>query len=51
VLAINKAPELDNYAAYETQLKGGASAATVNNTVFKALKKAAEIEDNRAKFY
>ncbi|PVW17317.1 peptidylprolyl isomerase [Marixanthomonas spongiae] len=49
VLAVNKAPELDNYASYVNQLnaKNGA----VNNQVYQALKKKADIEDNRANFY
>lgn len=50
VLAINKAPNLDNYAAYVNQLSTGAAGA-INNSVYQALKKAADIEDNRADFY
>lgn len=50
VLAINNAPDLENYSNYVTQLKTSASGA-INNGVFEALKKAADIEDNRADFY
>lgn len=50
VLQINKAPKLDNYAAYIGQLSSGAAGA-INNSVYQALKKAADIEDNRAAFY
>lgn len=49
VLAVNNAPELDNYASYMNQLNAGTNA--VNTKVYEALKKNAEIEDNRAKFY
>ena len=49
VLAINKAPELDNYASYVNQLNAANNA--VNSKVYQALKKKADIEDNRAKFY
>ena len=49
VLAVNKAPELDNYASYINQLNSGANA--VNNKLYQALKSKAEIEDNRANFY
>ncbi len=52
VLAVNKAPELDNYAAYTNQLATAVgNANTLGNKVFTALKKNADIEDNRAKFY
>lgn len=50
VLAINNAPDIENYSNYVTQLKAGAAGA-INNGVFEALKKAADIEDNRADFY
>ncbi len=50
VLAVNKAPDLDNYTSYANQLTTK-DAPTVNTGVFNALKKAAEIEDNRADFY
>lgn len=49
VLAVNKAPELDNYASYVNQLNAANNA--VNSKVYQALKKKADIEDNRAKFY
>ncbi len=49
VLAVNKAPELDNYASYVNQLNAGTNA--VNNQLYQALKKKADIEDNRANFY
>jgi len=50
VLAINKAPELDNYTPFANQLNASI-APSVNTNVFDALKNAAEIEDNRADFY
>lgn len=50
VLAINKAPDLENYNNYVSQLKTGAAGA-INNSVYEALKKAADIEDNRADFF
>ncbi|NND63393.1 MAG: peptidylprolyl isomerase [Flavobacteriaceae bacterium] len=49
VTAVNKAPDLENYAAFANQTPGSAS--QVNNNIYQALKKAAEIEDNRASFY
>ncbi|WP_339699717.1 peptidylprolyl isomerase [uncultured Marixanthomonas sp.] len=49
VLAVNKAPDLDNYASYVNQLNAGNNA--VSNQVYQALKKKADIEDNRANFY
>lgn len=49
VLAVNKAPDLDNYASYVNQLNAANNA--VNSKVYQALKKKADIEDNRAKFY
>ncbi len=50
VLAVNKAPDLENYATYANQLNAKVTPA-VNNTVYQALKKAAKIEDNRANFF
>ncbi|MBX2827047.1 MAG: peptidylprolyl isomerase [Flavobacteriaceae bacterium] len=50
VLALNKAPDLENYASFANQLNARASGA-INNRIFEALKSAADIEDNRAKFY
>ncbi|MEL6810445.1 MAG: peptidylprolyl isomerase [Bacteroidota bacterium] len=50
VLAVNKAPDVENYAVYAQQL-AGAAAGAINNSVYQALKKAADIEDNRANFY
>ena len=50
VISINKAPDLDNYANYATQLQQATSGA-VSSGIFEALKKAADIEDNRADFY
>ena len=49
VLAVNKAPVLDNYEAYVSQFTGAAGA--INSSVYEALKKVADIEDNRAAFY
>lgn len=51
VTSITKAPALDNYASYINQLNTASNASTVNANVLKALKKAADIEDNRASFY
>ncbi len=50
VVAINNAPELDNYSSFANQLNA-TTAPSVNINVFNALKNAAEIEDNRADFY
>ena len=50
VLAVNRAPDLENYATYANQLNAKITPA-VNNTVYQALKKAAKIEDNRANFF
>jgi parvulin-like peptidyl-prolyl isomerase len=50
VLAVNAAPELENYASYANQLNTGVSQG-LNTNVFKALKESADIEDNRANFY
>ncbi len=44
------APKLDNYATYATTLQSSNSA-RVNGAVYNALKKKADIEDNRAIFY
>lgn len=51
VLAKNEAPALDNYVSYVNQLKASLNTSTVNSKVFNALRKAADIEDNRADFY
>lgn len=50
VTALNKAPDLDNYAPYASQLDTGVSQG-LSSTVFEALKESADIEDNRATFY
>ncbi|MDC8003021.1 peptidylprolyl isomerase [Aureisphaera galaxeae] len=50
VLAVNKAPDLENYATFANTLNANASGA-ISNRIFEALKSAADIEDNRAKFY
>ncbi|MFT5436038.1 MAG: peptidyl-prolyl cis-trans isomerase D [Ulvibacter sp.] len=50
VLAINKAPDLETYASYANQLNAKVLP-TVNASVVSALKKAADIEDNRANFF
>lgn len=50
VLALNKAPDLENYATYANQLNAKITPA-LNNTVNQALKKASKIEDNRANFF
>ncbi len=50
VLAINNAPELDNYSPFVNQLNAQ-TAPSINTNVFNALKNTADIEDNRAEFY
>ncbi len=50
VLAINNAPDLDNYKSFANQLNAR-TAPSININVYNALKNAAEIEDNRADFY
>ncbi len=50
VLAVNNAPELDNYTPFANQLNA-ATTPSINTNVFNALKNAADIEDNRADFY
>ncbi len=50
VLAVTKAPDLENYAPYANQMSSSA-ANTLSKSVFDALKNAADIEDNRADFY
>ena len=50
ILAINKAPDMENYASYANQLNAKIQP-TVNTAVVGALKKAADIEDNRANFF
>ena len=50
VLAVNKAPDLQDYTGYANQLNS-AILPTINNNVYNALKNAADIEDNRADFY
>lgn len=51
VLSVTEAPALDNYAAYANQLNSINTQSTINKNVFEALKKKADIEDNRADFY
>lgn len=48
--AFNPAPKLESYVNYANQMSSKA-APTAQNAVFNALKKNAEIEDNRATFY
>ena len=50
VLAINKAPDLENYTSYANQLNAKIQP-TINTAIIDALKKAADIEDNRANFF
>jgi len=50
VTAINPAPDLANYTSFSSQLNT-TSSSKVNTSVAAALKKAADIEDNRAEFY
>ncbi|NJW53128.1 peptidylprolyl isomerase [Salinimicrobium oceani] len=46
----NDAPQLDSYRPYAAR-EAAAKRTTVNTEVFSALREAAEIEDNRARFY
>lgn len=50
VTAFNEAPALENYANYANQLNSGAVPA-LNSSIYNALKKSADIEDNRSTFY
>lgn len=50
VIAENNAPDLETYANYSNQLNSAATPA-VNTKVYQALKKAADIEDNRANMF
>ncbi|MBT0607429.1 peptidylprolyl isomerase [Aequorivita echinoideorum] len=50
VTAINAAPKLQSYSNYANQLTAK-SAPAANSGVYNALKKNADIEDNRASFY
>jgi peptidyl-prolyl cis-trans isomerase D len=50
VLAIDKAPDLESYEPYANQLNAKILP-TVTTAVISALKKAADIEDNRANFF
>ena len=50
VLAVNKAPELESYAAYANQINAKIQP-SINTTIVNALKNAADIEDNRANFF
>ena len=49
-VAINKAADLPSYLAFIKDARANQTA-QVNQTVYSALKKAADIEDNRATFY
>ncbi|MEZ4817486.1 MAG: peptidylprolyl isomerase [Flavobacteriaceae bacterium] len=51
VVSVKKAAGLESYAPYVNQLKTAINANAINTKVFNALKKAADIEDNRADFY
>ncbi len=50
ILAVNNAPELEDYSFYANQLNA-TLIPTINFKVYNALKNAAKIEDNRADFY
>ncbi|MCF6306519.1 MAG: peptidylprolyl isomerase [Flavobacteriaceae bacterium] len=50
VLAVNVAPDIQEYASYVNQLNAK-TAPSVNVNAFNAIKNAATIEDNRASFY
>ncbi|MBV1924652.1 MAG: peptidylprolyl isomerase [Flavobacteriaceae bacterium] len=50
VLAVNKAPDLEDYSAFANQLNAKTTP-SINSSIYQALKKAAVIEDNRSEFY
>jgi peptidyl-prolyl cis-trans isomerase D len=50
ILAIDKAPDLETYESYANQLNTKIQP-TITSTVVNALKKTADIEDNRANFF
>ncbi len=50
VIVVNKAPDIENYAPYATQLNTLVTQGLSTNVV-KALKESADIEDNRTTFY
>jgi len=50
VLAVNIAPDIQEYASYVNQMNTK-TAPTVNANAYNAIKNASEIEDNRASFY
>jgi peptidylprolyl isomerase/peptidyl-prolyl cis-trans isomerase D len=50
VLQKTDAPQMESYKSYADR-EASTRRTTVNNEVFEALKEAAEIEDNRARFY
>lgn len=50
VLAVNNAPDLQDYSAYVNQLNT-TLIPSINGKVYNALRNAADIEDNRAEFY
>ncbi len=50
VLAVNKAPDLQDYSSFANQLNAKTTP-SINTSIYEALKKAAEIEDNRSEFY
>ena len=50
VLQKNDAPQMESYKPYASR-EATARRTTVNTEVYEALKEAAEIEDNRARFY
>ncbi len=50
VLAVNPAPELENYASYANKMNVNVTQ-NLNTNLVKALKETADIEDNRSTFY
>ncbi|MDC7994267.1 peptidylprolyl isomerase [Altibacter sp. HG106] len=50
VLAVNKAPDLESYQSFAEQAKAKVTP-QISNKVYQALKKKADIQDNRATFY
>ena len=50
VLAVNPAPELENYASYANKMNVNVTQ-NLNTNLVKALKETADIEDNRSMFY
>jgi len=51
VIGVANAPDMETYTGFVSELNAAITPSAVNKSVFEALKKAADIEDNRADFY